>query len=292
MLKKSLKYLLIKNGLYRPDVAVDFRGLTDDPLDAMERAGVNSCLIEASLDLCRSFGPLGFGCTSGSLNPFVQSLLELRDGQHSGNQKSALQKYYDSFQPKNVAEVFGFEDPVQASLALPPNTYAYPWEGYPKKGLLKKRMKRYKRNSISDTLLNDQHFGPQSERNIAQHLNRLTFLRDRFSSNPYESRDYLHDEIIAQLFVHDGRYAFRIRNGHHRVAALSALGYERVEVRIDRDNVYRRDDLNNWEGVVKGKFTEEQALEIFDQIFIGETHPFARRMKEEDQIRQFPESRP
>lgn len=279
MLKKSLKYVLEKKGFYQPNVAVDLRGLTDDPLDALERSGINPCLIEVSLGLCRSFGPLGFGCTHNSVNPFVQSLLQLNKGKISGYQQSALQEYYNSFQPENVAEVFGIDGTLSDSLALPPNTYVYPWKGYPKMKLLNHRIHRYKKNSVSDSQLNDQHFGPQSEQNLAQHFNRLTFLMDRFSGKPYDSRDFLHDEIIAELFVHDERCVYRIRNGHHRVAALSALGHDKVEVRIDKVHVYRRENSRSWIGIREGKFSEREATTIFDQIFIGEIHSYAKERK-------------
>ncbi len=272
LIKKKIEQYLNKKGFVRPNRAIDFRGLVNNPIDALQRSGVHPCLIVVPLALCRSFGPLGLKCSPSSLNPFIQTLMQLHDGNNTDGNDLPLQKYYRKFTPENVAQLFDIKGTVSEKLLYPANTYKYPWQGYPSMELLEKRRKRYKKNNVSDSILNDQHFGPQAAENIKKHIDRLLKLKDLFEKKSYESHDFMNDEISADVLVSKNEPVYRIKNGHHRVAVLSYLGCENIEIKINSKQVYYRENSKNWMGVVENVFKEEQALVVFDNIFEGERH--------------------
>ena len=272
LIKKQIEQYLNKKGFIRPDRVIDFRGLVSDPLDALIRSGVHPCLVVVPLTFCRSFGPLGLKCCPSSRNPFIQTLKQLHDGDKSKGDDLPLQKYYQKFTPKNVAQLFDIKGTVSKNLLYPANTYKYPWQGYPSMKLLEKRRKRYKKNNVCNSILNDQHFGPQAPENIKKHIERLLKLKNLFENRSYDSRDFMNDEISADVLVSKNEPVYRIKNGHHRVAVLSYLGYNNIEIKINSKQVYYRDGYHNWIGVMENVFKEEQALQVFDNVYEGERY--------------------
>lgn len=55
--------------------------------------------------------------------------------------------------------------------------------------------------------------------------------------------------------------------GQHRSAALSALKYKKIPVRLKQ--IVRYEDAQVWPNVLNNTYTEDQAKYIFNQIFEG-----------------------
>ena len=55
--------------------------------------------------------------------------------------------------------------------------------------------------------------------------------------------------------------------GNHRAYACNQLGFEALEVQINR--VVFRNEVEKWPNVIRGGYTVEEALIVFDQIFEG-----------------------
>ncbi|MCE8004650.1 hypothetical protein [Billgrantia ethanolica] len=64
--------------------------------------------------------------------------------------------------------------------------------------------------------------------------------------------------------------------GQHRYAVISALGQERIPIRVEQ--FVRRQEVMLWPGVASGLFTPSAALKVFDACFIDEAQPPASTM--------------
>lgn len=71
----------------------------------------------------------------------------------------------------------------------------------------------------------------------------------------------------------DRNYAVLVFRGHHRIAALAALGYVEAPIRIKMKSamgIVRRSEVDAWPHVRRGYFTREQALAVFDRLLSGQ----------------------
>ena len=101
------------------------------------------------------------------------------------------------------------------------------------------------------------------------------------SENGYnpESRHVLKPQSMSytpvqtfELRRSDGRSAYLLLDGNHRVSALSALGRKFVMVEQASTNIAFEKECNDWYGVRKGFYTREDALRIFNAYFKGNTN--------------------
>ncbi len=67
----------------------------------------------------------------------------------------------------------------------------------------------------------------------------------------------------------DGRSAYLLLDGNHRVSALSALGQKTVTVEQPVTHIACEKDCEQWYGVKMGLYTKEDALRIFHAYFEG-----------------------
>lgn len=80
--------------------------------------------------------------------------------------------------------------------------------------------------------------------------------------------------IAARRFIRgDGRTAWLLLDGNHRVSALSALGTERVVVRYLPPATVRETDLPRWVQVRNGVYDPGDAARVFRVHFDGNLRP-------------------
>lgn len=77
------------------------------------------------------------------------------------------------------------------------------------------------------------------------------------------------DNLQCYLLLAGDDYRFRISQGHHRIAALAALGYETITLQLEFRNTIRRSEVEWWPAVRQGWFTRKEAVTVFDRIFMG-----------------------
>jgi hypothetical protein len=70
----------------------------------------------------------------------------------------------------------------------------------------------------------------------------------------------------------DGRRAYLLLDGNHRVSALSALGETQVTVEQAATHMADEKDCEHWYGVKTGLYTREDVLRIFNAYFEGNRH--------------------
>jgi hypothetical protein len=243
----------------------------DAPTDAI--FAHHDLIFEVPLEHCRylyggTYGPSpGGNSTTSGWHPFVATLHELAADPGLRYEDSVLARYYERFQPRSFVELFFpraiAEARSDAGLARlrPGNgvTPVVPWQ-------LEVTKDRGEHG------LGPEH-GHQSFGPVSVEKGRLEFDRLRATFTSIRERGYrpaIADGEIAGLFLLRGSdYRFVVRAGHHRLAALAALGHDTVRV-----GFFKRDPrsvnveaLAAWPLVRAGVFDEDLAHRFVDQMF-------------------------
>lgn len=198
----------------------------------------------------------------------VKEIIGNNDIEYDG---SLLDRYYKSYQPKNLHEFYFINEiPVKIDKK--------------DKKLLKEDINKYRQNApwsdirepvnienIHENGLQrshgTQHFGPVSREKGQYELQRLKNTYKSIKKHGYKPKDYGH--IKGHFLKYNNQYRFLITNGIHRTAVLCALGYNPIPVtfEIDFPRVIDFNDVNNFPQVRNGTFSEDLACQIFLSYF-------------------------
>ena len=127
--RRLLRSLLRRPGHDPGGPPLDLRALPlADPLPGWLRSGGRQVLVEVPLERLRILDLMGFSCAPGAPNPFVATAREILDGAATGYEDSTLRRYYESFTPRHVGDLFGFPPAAYgARLKEPAIHAAAPW---------------------------------------------------------------------------------------------------------------------------------------------------------------------
>jgi hypothetical protein len=266
--KKYLDKILLPLGLKIEKVkskeVVDLRGLTDNPVEACYMAQGRKFLMDIPIEKCRS---IGFSCANPH-NPFVNSLLLYQKNKSLAYQGSPLQDFYSTYQLGKEAEK------QHDGKKISP-----PWDNGCKAEIntAEARLERKDFLKVMDSLgLNGELYGQIKNGPVSDLFGQVTFERLIRILNSIRNDGYHPEKVGAQhisgrCFVSKKDFRVNISSGKHRMTALQALGFETVPIVLNPVLVYRK-HVKNWPNVIKGYYTKEEALAIFDERFALE-HP-------------------
>lgn len=171
--------------------------------------------------------------------------------------RAELAAFYEAFQPQNIAQMYGLSR-RDAGVQLPP--WELPW------------LLRHRRPSRGEKGLGREHgtsyYGPCTDAKIDLEARRLAGIVESIRKRGYRQRAP-RAHIAGYLMQSGDRVRFFVRGGKHRAAALAALGFQHVPVRM-RDTwprVISRDQASHWPLVNAGEMSALLACEIFDRYF-------------------------
>jgi hypothetical protein len=255
---------------------IDLRQETADPLEASYWAGPrHQAVIDVPLADCLILHANAFRCVAGHGNPFVATLERYDDVGCVLEARSPLRAFFDTWRPRHAADVLGIE-PSRAHVSLrrsDPLAYVLPWDGMSLEEMMAERRAFIRRDhKKAGRSLNPaagwKAWGPCSEALIEFEVRRLVDVFQSIRTLGFRRSDGPDGDIEAVVLRADGENRYLVSPGHHRAAALAALGYAEVPLRLS-GIVVRREDVGAWPGVRKGLFTEEIALEVFDRVHAG-----------------------
>lgn len=281
-LNRHFDELALNAGFVRPqpEEPVDFRGIVDDPKEALARSNGRPVMIDVPVELCRCFGPIAFKMTKDTNHPYSLTAKGFLKGNVTEYDGSPLKSYYYLVQPKNVAELLdiSFDNNNVYLKTLDPLGYRFPWQGSP--NLIEKCIKldRYIDEAkglgyyfnIDDGI---HLYGPVSERRGRFELDRIFSLVKSLSKNGFCNS---HDDFVTGdvLYNDDNDYVVVIKNGQHRSAVLAAMNYRCISVVISLKNIIYKNQVNEWKGVKEKSFSNEQSLKLFNRIYQGNQPSF------------------
>lgn len=262
----------------RPAKPLDFRGKVSHPLDALYLVGDLSCLIDIELQHCRS--ALGFPY-GRDLHPFSNTIRGILEGKVTSYEGSPLQRQHLDFQPRTAAESLGLSPEGEGEWRrLPPHARVLPWETTApakKQAALaatteKDNRQRGERLGIEAGL---GLAGPVDPRKGELEFNALKAVAESIKLRGYQRHDGQDGDITGTALISDGEVRILVRSGKHRIAALDALGYKLVPIRIKFKRPARPEEVQHWPHVRDGMFKVDEALDIFRHVFDG--IPFSKR---------------
>lgn len=164
--------------------------------------------------------------------------------------------FYWIHQPKTALQARFIFDALPGP--SPPNWQNVPWEPAPL--------------AQTDTPKpNPVFFGPASDLDIATEAARIDQVRHSIEKYGFlKGRAVLWGgPITSQIFYRDNSdFRIVIVHGNHRTAVLAHLGWNRIPVRPEEGyHPVRLRDLDEWPGVVDGRFSRETARAMFEALF-------------------------
>jgi hypothetical protein len=252
---------------YKPPPPVDLRAIGNHPLTAAyaQHGAIGT------IPTAETFSLVVYPLTG--YNPFVAAASAYLRQARMADAVSVLAEHYASVQPSNLATWLDVDDQeISPNANLPAwawnNPYEEalaPWSFHP---LLRKefRVESHPRlEQRSQRSLGAGAVGPSSREAIRMEAERLRSIIESVQETGYLRHDGVDGDIVVEALEWSGDWRFVVRNGHHRSAALVALGHTELTVRIS--SVVRRDDVDMWPKVIDGTYSRRAALTHFDHYF-------------------------
>jgi len=277
VLKSAIGRLGYKIYSKKSVIPADLSGQIDNPLLAKYAARNKSFLIDADFENC--IGLYQYSCEKYGDNPLVNTITDYLKNGMDGFEGSKLEDFYHHCSPDSAAEWFNLEGKIHNDLTeLPTYSAVFPWENATMKG-----RKRYRERNVSSETqkrgksLSVEHgielIGPFSKERGELEVNTLIELTKSIQKKGYRRGNHQSDDISSSVLIDEDSYKFLINDGNHRIAALSALDYKSVPVRVEPTSIpafIYRNEVDYWPKVKEGLYTRKQALSIFDAIFRGD----------------------
>ena len=250
--------------------------------------------MKRGLDVSGVFdNPIQGACFSGTVLPFL-TVLPLQEGRTRRgiclfedprvkilrdlvniNDRDAFVKAFKNWiithtkenKSDNAAAVFGLNS--NPLITYPAWASVFPWDRITPSEKLKNYPAQVLRNR-AESGMNVKGVSADQIMKIdhsESHANQFFSLKCSIQKDGYRP-DFSFDEPTAILFKVDDDWRWMVGgNGNHRIELLSSLGYTETKVRVTA--LVDRRYAAFWTNVVRGYFTKEEALHIFDSIFEG-----------------------
>jgi len=239
-----------------------------------------SCSFTCYLNWCVT--ELGFGYGIDHWHPYVEVLLEYKRNKNLTYSGSVLERYYNTWHPKNATEALLKNKPGPSKFSdIPPFAYVVPWTNKKfsdRADKARKFMKAENTDAGNPEIGSDEgynHFGPVSTRKGQLEFNRLITVYNSINDTGYKRERGGDGDIRGYLLRRDEQYRFLIYGGYHRLAAVAALGYESIPVRIDNTIVIEHRDADYWPQVQRGIWSKQHAVNYFHMLFDFDSQKWA-----------------
>jgi hypothetical protein len=229
------------------------------------------------VDLDRVVNRARFRYGPGAWHPFVAALAEQQDRPGLPYTESVLARFYERFQPETVHDVLLGERAPRGVVACWPavDQLLDVWS------VTDRRVQRVEaRLAAVATRWPSQFLGPNVVIHGRDHLERILQTHRSIRDSGYRPGDFADGVPTGYLLVDGEDYRVVVGHGNHRMAALTALGVERVPIRLRLPHppVIAREDLRRWTVSGGGLYSDEEATALFDSYFADDGLERARAL--------------
>lgn len=213
----------------------------------------NTTVVDVEIEKCRDNYAFGYG--KDSWHPFVETAREFALEPELKYEQSTLRRFYFLFRPQNLQEAL-MGDSIQEVAPLNQGWMPLPWE-----------------RRFGESIVNKRHFffGPYSEQDGKDELKKLTNHYQLAKEGGYHPAAFEPGYIRGYLLKTDNDYRFVVCEGHHRLAALAALGYTKIRCQLlsekELPSFVRVTAMTKWPSVKNNKYTQEAAKAVFYSFF-------------------------
>lgn len=172
--------------------------------------------------------------------------------------RDRLRAFYDRYAPADLADMYFLERHGRAGEELSP--WIMPWSA--------KRTTLPREHGLGPDH-GVQFYGPVTDSKLDLEWKRLNDVWSSIQKVGYQPDQ--HGDIEGQFMRDECGVAFRIMGGNHRAAALVALGWSHIPVRMRRSRLSLIDgrDAGEWPLVRSGEMQAEVAHAIFRRYMEG-----------------------
>ena len=251
--------------------------LTDknlNPMTAQYLVGQNQIVINMELSKGRTNN--WFDMSKKSLDPAIFSIRkalkkDLTSEDFYSEILSTLQEHRSLTTYKNAAEFLDIDFEQSGNLkSYPWWAEVNPWDNYTFDDEIKHYPNDVKKNRASNgmnILSNDpdEIIIDDFENSLPSHAKQYSKLVKKIKDNNFKYGDD-YGYVAAEILISNNELRWKPgRDGNHRVAVASALGFKTIPVLITK--IIRLDELEYWPNVMNGSFNSNQATKIFLSIF-------------------------
>lgn len=216
---------------------------------------------EITIEQCVHY--CGFRYGVDEYNPYESYLIDLKNHVPLSFARQRFIEFLLYYRPRHMGEALGM---IDLSKAYP--LWIYPWQRFDPKASDTQKGWCATSNSCPDILTHFCEAGILSFR-IDEEFVWLERALHSVSENGYQPEQNKSYVRIRQFCRLDGKSAYLLLDGNHRISAMSALGYKTVEVQQKSTDVVYESGCDDWHGVQKGFYSREDALRIFNVYFEG-----------------------
>lgn len=267
-----------------PKAPPELPRLFQNPVDALFHLyGGKPASFVCAIDRCVAINGLNF--RDDGWHPYTATLLEYARGETSGYQGSSLQHYYERWQPKNIREAF-LELPRDRELENAPSHLVnlYPWSAKSvaeadetMKAACYRDHVEHGRPDITVAEHGYNGHGPVSEDVMRLEFDRLVRVYESLAAHGYR-REYGDIRVLAVRRGDEYRFILS-GGGHHRTAAMKALGYRTVSVTFNNlPTIFDAADIPRWAQVIDGIWSERMARAYVDHMFDFDAYAWAEKL--------------
>ena len=234
---------------------------------------------ECSLDQCLILS--GFSFSKTGWHPFVEAYHDIsQDLDRSGFKGSFLEKYYKIWTPACSSEaIAGFNNAPEMLKSIEPFTLHAPWmEANPQDRQAMIAIiiaNENKAAGFPEVTAKDGYglHGPVSEKKGEIEFRRLLNVYKSIKAKGYD-RTQGDGDVTAIAIEYNGEFRFCIMHGQHRVAAVAALEFRTVPVKIT--NVIQYEEIEHWPQVHRNYWSVSQAQNYVEHLFSFDSKSWAR----------------
>jgi hypothetical protein len=256
---------------------LNFTGETfSNPLEVAYKPNPGSIIFEVPLQRCRYMGTLAFPLAS-DISPFAKALKHYAEGGHDQYKGSWLEHYYNCCVPNSAAEGIGI--PNHELNGTGPLGVVWLWKAASPEKCVEIRQKiienaNHEHGCDASYMEGSSLWGKVSMRKGSLELKRLIMAYENIKKQGFKI-DYTGRNNVEVIFLYaENDWVYIVISGNHRMAALSALGYETVPVQLctkyGLGGVLKFEDARYWPAVINGILSESEAKKVFKRMFRGE----------------------
>ncbi len=218
-------------------------------------------------------------------HPLLETLREYEVDSRLDYDRSSLKRFYDHWQPDTAhLAIAGFTDAPVLFRSLPPHMYyLLPWVSANVEQMDRATRKWYQRDisEHGNTHLDmESHgftdFGPVSDELGRKEFKRLTDIFNRIKKEGYNREK---GDVGVMVLQRNDEYRYLVTgNGYHRMAAMTALGYEKIPASFYRLWILSARDVDCWPQVINGVWSHEAAFQYFNHLFDFDSRAWAEEL--------------
>jgi hypothetical protein len=214
---------------------------------------------EVPISCCAHY--CGFRYGRGGTAPYQRYLLDLAEGVPLKTARRRFIEFLFYYRPRHMGEALGLTE-LDREYPL----WIYPWEVVRRQTFERHTAWLASPDDCPDIVTHFSDAGVLSFR-IDEEFFWLERAMHAVRSDGYRplQKGYI---VVTEFVRQDGTSAYLVRDGNHRLSALSALGHDRARVRKRLPRVLES-SVDDWYGVGQGLYTRADALAIFHTYFRG-----------------------